>query len=138
MWIITKDLIDCGTQEGRKSSEKTTLEKIKSKPNHCKFRLLDDDDEVYYEGWMSNSSSFAPLDDFGMPNDGCTALQCWENGKWCWLQEARMTEKLRDEEYSYNKYGRKRSYHNTSFKEHIEDNIKNLNNGIISGKGFAY
>ena len=46
------------------------------------FRLLDDDGEVYYYGRSSNSSSFSALDNFGMPNDGCTDIQYLENGKW--------------------------------------------------------
>jgi adenine-specific DNA-methyltransferase len=40
-------------------------------------------------------------------------------------------KKLRDEEYSYQKYGRKRAYHNFSFEKHMKDNIKNFNNAIF-------
>jgi len=39
--------------------------------------------------------------------------------------------KLRDEEYSYMKYKRKRAYHNYSFKQHILDNIENYNNSVF-------
>lgn len=39
--------------------------------------------------------------------------------------------KLRDEEYSYKKYGRKRAYHNLSFKEHILDNLSEYNSAIF-------
>lgn len=38
---------------------------------------------------------------------------------------------LRDEEYSYNKYGRKRSYHNKTFLSHILDNLDNYNHSIF-------
>lgn len=40
-------------------------------------------------------------------------------------------QKLRDEEYSYNKYGRKRAYHNKSFFEHILLNVEEYNNSIF-------
>ena len=46
---------------------------------------------------------------------------------------------LRDEEYSYLKYKRKRAYHNQSFTEHMTENIDSYNNSIFSNKEcFAY
>lgn len=39
--------------------------------------------------------------------------------------------KLRDEEYSYKKYGRYRHYHNISFMEHIKDNLKEYNDAVL-------
>ncbi len=38
---------------------------------------------------------------------------------------------LRDEEFSYRKYGRKRAYHNKSFKEHFLENLKEYNNAVF-------
>jgi len=38
---------------------------------------------------------------------------------------------LRDEEFSYKKYGRKRAYHNKSFKEHFLDNLEEYNNAVF-------
>lgn len=38
---------------------------------------------------------------------------------------------LRDEEYSYKKYGRKRAYHNQSFKEHFYENLHEYNDAIF-------
>ena len=55
------------------------------------IRMLDDDGEVHYEGLMhpdietildDGEAVFLPLDDFGMPNTGCTRLQLFEKGKW--------------------------------------------------------
>ncbi|OGN01317.1 MAG: modification methylase HphIB [Candidatus Yanofskybacteria bacterium RIFCSPLOWO2_02_FULL_43_10] len=40
-------------------------------------------------------------------------------------------KQLRDEEYSYNKYGRRRAYHNISFKDHFLENVKDYNNAIF-------
>jgi hypothetical protein len=38
-----------------------------------KFRMFDDDGNLYYEG-KSNEQSFAPLDRFGSPNAGATEI----------------------------------------------------------------
>lgn len=43
-------------------------------------------------------------------------------------------KQLRDEEYSYQKYGRKRAYHNQSFKEHFINNLKEYNDSIFDNK----
>lgn len=42
--------------------------------------------------------------------------------------------KLRDEEYSYQKYKRRRAYHNKNFMEHILDNIKEYNDSIFDNQ----
>ena len=42
--------------------------------------------------------------------------------------------KLRDEEYRYRKYKRRRAYHNKTFKEHILDNIKEYNDSVFDNK----
>ncbi len=41
---------------------------------------------------------------------------------------------LRDEEYSYKKYKRKRAYHNESFKSHILKNLDEYNRAIFDNK----
>lgn len=49
-----------------------------------KFRMLDDDGELYYEGRCSScddDNALGPLDDFGTPNAGATTIQYWQAGK---------------------------------------------------------
>ena len=41
---------------------------------------------------------------------------------------------LRDEEYSYKMYGRRRAYHNQSFKEHFLKELESYNNAIFESK----
>lgn len=44
----------------------------------CEFRLKDDDGTVCYEGrsdTCDDENAFGPLDDFGMPNAGCTTIE---------------------------------------------------------------
>lgn len=41
---------------------------------------------------------------------------------------------LRDEEYSYKKYKRKRAYHNESFKHHFLENVNEYNNAVFDNK----
>lgn len=43
-------------------------------------------------------------------------------------------KQLRDEEYSYEKYKRKRAYHNQSFKHHFLDNLEAYNNAVFDNK----
>jgi len=79
-WIITEDKINNGADVGKKS---TFGEPKKSEA--VKFRMKDDDGEVYYHGLCDDSETedaFEPLDDFGMPNAGCTSIEYFENGKW--------------------------------------------------------
>jgi hypothetical protein len=61
---------------------------IQSHLNAKKFRLLDDDKEVYCEGYFvdltpdQRCQQFEPLDDYGKPALGCTEIQYWENDLW--------------------------------------------------------
>ncbi len=43
-------------------------------------------------------------------------------------------QKLRDEDYSYEKYKRRRAYHNFTFEKHIRDNLENYNNAVFDNK----
>lgn len=43
-------------------------------------------------------------------------------------------KQLRDEEYSYEKYKRKRAYHNQSFKEHFLENLMEYNNAVFDNE----
>jgi hypothetical protein len=45
-----------------------------------KFRLLDGDRNIYFEGLATKNDSFEPLDFLGS-EFGCTDLQYFENGK---------------------------------------------------------
>ena len=79
MWIITKDNISLGncTDVGTKGpyNHNNTL------VNKARFSLYDDDKVCYYEGYIFGEfNGFEPLDDFGMPNAGCTLVKL--NGSW--------------------------------------------------------
>ena len=82
MWTITNDLIDAGKKVGTSSCNfnETKIAEIKHR-----FRLLDGDGEIYYEGLSDNCESqraFAPLDDFGRGYAGCTKIHYLTNGAW--------------------------------------------------------
>ena len=55
---------------------------ILAHPKAKRFRMYDDDGTLYYEGALVGDDEFAPLDDFGEPNAGCTRIDIFENGKW--------------------------------------------------------
>ncbi len=80
-WYINEDKIDDGDAVGQWNGPENILKQCKENCTH-KFRMFDDDGELYYVGFSDDSSSFEPLDDFGMPNAGCTEIQYLENGKW--------------------------------------------------------
>ena len=84
-WYIDKDLIDNGNAVDKWNGPQNTIDQCKEDCNH-KFRMLDDDGMLYYEGCSDDDSSFDPLDDFGTPNAGCTEIQ-YKNitGKWSTL-----------------------------------------------------
>jgi len=92
-WIITNDYIGNGEANGTIGpSNGWTREEIDNCPNIEKFKMYDDDDELYYSGIIAYSSpslmgselGFAPLDDFGMPNAGCTYIKYWNSKREIW------------------------------------------------------
>lgn len=43
-------------------------------------------------------------------------------------------QRLRDEDYSYEKYGRKRAYHNQTFERHMIENLNEYNHAVFKGQ----
>lgn len=85
-WIITRDLLaeqdsklvsEVGTS-GPAGISEVALAKLERGEGHM-FLMFDDDDELYYEGLLlgdpTSHQGFAPLDDFGTPNAGCTYIE---------------------------------------------------------------
>jgi len=102
-WVITFDLLNPATEgefigsgyygdevgtigPGDISPElKKKIEALGKNPGHVvpdgfeKFKLFDDDDTLYYMGIITGDyDGFEPLDDFGMPNAGCTDIKYWD------------------------------------------------------------
>jgi len=92
-WIITKDYISekCGDKStvgvcGPREMSNEVLSRLKNGEG-IKFRLYDDDGELYLEGLQiegdsGEEGSFAPLDNFGEGWGGCTELKQYLDGKW--------------------------------------------------------
>jgi hypothetical protein len=63
----------------------TTLSEKQLREGH-KFRMLDDDGHVIYEGHLfgdkESEDGFLPLDCYGTPNAGCTEIQYKNKNKW--------------------------------------------------------
>jgi hypothetical protein len=82
MWTITKDLIENGKKVG---TSNCAFDNAKATLAIHRFRLLDDDGEIYYEGLSDDCETqcaFAPLDDFGRGYSGCTEIHYFTNGVW--------------------------------------------------------
>jgi hypothetical protein len=99
-WIIDQDhLTEPGAEPGSLAENAATVTGPGNAPGELlaklaagegrPFRLFDDDDELYYDGRIistegaGSEDDFGPLDDFGLPNAGCTYIQ-YKNaqGKW--------------------------------------------------------
>lgn len=98
-WTITKDHIaDADAPEGTNRNAvgiigprgaKLTREQILNHPQAKKFRMLDDDGNVYYEGSIAvtdddgDEAEYGPLSDFGAPNAGATSIEYQKpDGTW--------------------------------------------------------
>ena len=85
MWKITKDNqyqelddIKLGLKDRSGVRTKNFDESLATE----KFRMLDDDGIVCYEGIADKNTGFEPLHNFGTPDSGCTEIQYLVNGKW--------------------------------------------------------
>lgn len=86
-WVITKDeLFEPSDEQYGITSKKgvmgpqnipPTIERRLRDGEGKLFRMLDDDGEVYYYGRLihPDGEGIEPLDDFGMPDSGCTEIQ---------------------------------------------------------------
>lgn len=75
MWRIVYDSLE------KKDIDIQSIDYVPGTILPHKFRLSDDDGEVYYEGFSSGNddqAAFAPLDDYGMPSDGCTTIEYYD------------------------------------------------------------
>lgn len=88
-WIITHDhLVDVGENGDVGTigpANATEADKVRLRAGEGDvFNMRDDDGELYYSGRLVVSGNtthddqvacFGPLDDFGMPNAGCTTIR---------------------------------------------------------------
>lgn len=99
-WVVDKDhLADEGEEPGTLAGNAATITGPGGAPAGLlaklaagegrRFRLYDDDGELYYDGRIisiegaGSEDDFGPLDDFGMGNAGCTSIQYKnDQGKW--------------------------------------------------------
>ncbi len=84
-WVITRDYIDEDRAVGVMGPRGCTFAKEDIAANGVQFRMYDDDNELYYEGYLIGGEGFEPLDDYGTPSAGCTYIQYKEKGKWVTL-----------------------------------------------------
>ena len=86
-WIIDQDLLgipplEKGTMGPGRLRARAVDNLLRPDFGHV-FRMGDDDGVVYYQGRCSVVDDFAPLDDFGMPDSGCTWIEYKnKNGEW--------------------------------------------------------
>lgn len=80
MWRIIRDVLE------EKTVDIQSVDYEEGSELPYKFRLYDDDDNLYFEGSSDDRDSeagFDPLDDYGMPDSGCTYIQyLQDDGSW--------------------------------------------------------
>lgn len=90
-WLITRDYLNAGSDDARSrvgtagpcGLSDHLLARLKAGEG-SKFRMKDDDGEIYYAGRFIDTderphvlalSAFSPLDDFGTPDAGATSIE---------------------------------------------------------------
>jgi hypothetical protein len=103
-WTITRDHLaesytpaeveKYGSEVGVSGPHDITAEvekKLATPGQRYVFRMYDDDGELYYTGFGAPATDdalgteefcFGPLDDFGMPNAGCTSIKWQGHPEW--------------------------------------------------------
>ena len=93
-WIIDTDHIEAGHSNGLMGPRNIApdVELMLETDKKCgqRFRMFDDDGELYYSGRLvivndadaEAEVEFSPLDDFGTPGAGCTEIHYLTAGKW--------------------------------------------------------
>lgn len=81
-WIITYEYMGFPEEVGTKGPYGTKMSDNEILDGAA-FKMKDDDGEICYRGRIvGDYSGLEPLDDFGMPNAGCTEIWLFENKKW--------------------------------------------------------
>lgn len=70
-WIITYDHGVCNDCDNATQEQ---VDQLISDGYTESFKMFDDDGELYYTGYAKKDVDFDPLDDFGLPNAGCTRI----------------------------------------------------------------
>ena len=75
-WKITKDHLEADDENSAIGKEGPHNLNPDIQESATEFRMYDDDGTLYYQGMIfGDFTGFEPLDDFGMPNAGCTEIK---------------------------------------------------------------
>lgn len=83
-FVITREFLSPGSEF--QDATKQQVNQIKKDGFTVAFRLFDDDGIHYYSGYLKTKyegceQAFRPLEDYGMPNAGCTDIKYLESDK---------------------------------------------------------
>jgi hypothetical protein len=92
-WIVNYDHLDhervcvIGPHNCTEAQREILMHPRTNSDKLAKFRIYDDDDELYYSGYFLGDAesefAFGPLDDYGAPNAGAVYIQYeTASGEW--------------------------------------------------------
>lgn len=97
-WIITRDHLDepgsdysaLGVTGPADASTELLADVQRSGPHRHRFRMYDDDGELYFSGcgtWLPDADAieegcYGPLADYGAPDSGCTLIEWDGHPEW--------------------------------------------------------
>lgn len=94
-WVITHDHIEDGEYNqvgtaGPGTADEEMIEAVKTEGEHrIRFKMYDDDGELYYEGFFTmddenayHDAPYGPVEDFGMPNAGVVRIDYPDKPEW--------------------------------------------------------
>ena len=84
MWKIDRDYISEKDEVSRVGSEGADWATL-NQGEKIRFRLKDDDGEIYYGGWLLDDEDCINQEsalNYGMYDAGCTTIEVKRNGEW--------------------------------------------------------
>ena len=137
-YVIAKALIENNNKTLPLSVFNKKYENTRVKELEAKFAFLSD--SLYYPEEVKELSKLVAISEKLNGAEKYMMLSLIRRAMIRKLPYSRMNvpwdqiQKLRDEDYSYKKYKRKRAYHNQTFESHMRENIDAYNNAVFEGK----
>ena len=136
-YVIAKALIENQNNILSLSVFATKVDEERMQELADKFKFIED--RLYYSNEIEELAKLVAISESLEGNEKYLFLALLRRSMIRKLPYSRMNvpwnqiQRLRDEEYSYSKYGRKRAYHNQTFESHMRENFDAYNKAVFEG-----